>query len=263
MRRFVYTAEMLLFLENGFKRHRIPKLTNLFNEKFSQQRKESQIRAAVKNHKFRCGRKPGFTNGENITLLTPEQIKFVTEKYPELSRKEMLAALNKRFGLSLRLSQLVSFVKNHKIRSGRTGQYGKGNRPHNTGTRGVMKANSGSFKKGSRPTNYQPIGFERLTKDGYIEVKVSDRNPWKSSQSGWYRLKQIVVWERHNGVVPEGMCLRFKDGSRANCDIDNLMLVSRGENARLNSMGYNGQPDELKPVVLAIAKVDQAVYEKI
>ncbi|MBU1138823.1 MAG: HNH endonuclease [Proteobacteria bacterium] len=182
-----------------------------------------------------------------------------------MSRNWLLVALNTQFGLSLKLSQLVSFLKNHKISSGRTGRYEKGNVPWTAGLSGtgICKPNSGSFKKGTRPSNYKPIGYERVCKkDGYVLVKVAEVNPWDSSMSGWYRHKHVVEWEKVHGQVPDGFCIRFVDGDKTNFNIENLTLVNRGENARLNQMGYNSQPSEIKPTVMALAKVDQAIYER-
>jgi hypothetical protein len=127
-----------------------------------------------------------------------------------------------------------------------------------------MKPNGGSFAKGQIPKNYKPIGHERICKkDGYILVKVADRNPWNDNPSGWYRHKHVVLWEEKHGPVPDGSCLRFKDGNKRNVLPENLILVSRGEHLRLTSLGYNEQPEELKPAVLNIAKLEQQIYEVV
>lgn len=263
MARYVYSDEMLSFLKGGYKQMRLKPLTEAFNSKFDADKKWTAIKAVLKNHNFTCGRKPGFVKDERMLLLTPEQVEFVKEQYKHMSRKDLLTSLNGEFNLELKLGQLVAFLKNHQIRSGRTGCYKKGNVPFNAGTKGVMKANSGSFQKGSRPKNYKPIGYERVcSKDGYIIVKVAEENPWSSSVSGWYRHKHVVIWEENNGPVPDGSCLRFKDGDSRNIALDNLVLVSRGENARLNLMSYKNQPDQVKPIVMSLAKLDQAVFEK-
>jgi hypothetical protein len=262
MGRFVYNTEMLLFLREGFQKMRVPELTRAFNCRFGMTKGHSAIRSALKNNKITCGRKPGFAKGEQPQLLNVEQVSFVAKNYKKMSRRELLAALNRRFEIQLRLNQLVAFIKNHGITSGRTGRYKKGSVPFNAGTKGVMKKNSGSFQQGSRPVNHRPVGSERIDKkDGYILVKVAEKNPWNSSCSGWYRHKHVVLWESVHGPIPEGSCLRFKDGNKGNIAIDNLALVSRGENARLNIMGYNGQPEEVRPIVMSLARLDQAVYE--
>ncbi|BCL59956.1 hypothetical protein DGMP_06490 [Desulfomarina profundi] len=262
MGRFRYTPEMILFLRDGFKKHRLRMLTALFNKQFGTEKSESQIKSCLKNNKIKSGRKKGFKKGENICLLTPEQVDFVRNGYKKMSRKDLTSALNEKFGLSLKVSQVISFVKNHKIRSGRTGFFKKGGQSWNRGTKGYTGANRTSFKKGHMPKNHRPVGSERIDKDGYILVKVSERNPYSSSNSGWYRHKHVVLWEKYNGTVPVGHCVRFKDGDRTNITIENLVLVSRGENARLTKMEYGQQPNEIKPVLLNIARIDQAIFER-
>jgi len=194
-------------------------------------------------------------------LLTVEQDAFLRKEYRRLSRRDVTAALNKRFGLDLKISQIVSYTKNHKITSGRTGRFQPGNIPLPSAR--PKGPNKTSFKKGSRPTNYRPIGHERIDKkDGYILVKVAERNPWNDNPSGWYRHKHVVLWEQHHGPVPEGMCVRFLDGDRLNVTLDNLVLVSRGVHARLTVMGFSDQHAEVKPALIGLARLDQAISER-
>ena len=263
---FSYSAEHIAFLRENYPRMTRPELTKAFNQEFGLNKTEGAIKSTIKVHKIKSGRTSGKRPASieiKSKLFNKEQVKFISDNYKEMSRKALLAALNDEFGLSIELNQLVAFVKNHKINSGRTGYFVKGQKSWNTGTKGILKANSGSFKKGEKPANYHPVGHERVdSKDGYILVKVADKNPWKSSKSGWYRHKHVVIWEQHNGPVPEGMCVRFKDNDKRNFDINNLFLVSRGEHIRLNQMGYSEQPEELKPIVINIAKLDQASFDK-
>ena len=265
MSRLTYTNEMLDFLRVGYKQSRVPELTVSFNDKFGTTKTEQQIKSTLKNHKILAGRKGVLSKGEGIKLFTPVQVKFIRKEYTNLSRQDLLTAVNDQFGLDIKINQLVAFLKNQKIRSGRSGRYEKGNVPWTTGKAGtgLVSANSGSFKRGQQPANHKPIGHERFTKDGYIMVKVAEQNSWNSSMSGWYRLKQIVEWEKVHGPVPKGQILRFKDGCRTNCEPANLFLVSRGENIRLTQMNYGEQPEELKPLILSVAKLDQAIYERV
>ena len=263
---FSYSAEHIAFLRENYPRMTRPELTEAFNDAFGLDKTEGAIKSTIKVHKIKSGRASGMrpaTSEIKSKLFNKEQVEFITKNYTEMSRKDLLSALNEKFDLSVELNQLVSFVKNHKINSGRNGYFVKGQKSWNAGTKGILKANSGSFKKGDKPANYHPVGHERVdSKDGYILVKVADKNPWKSSKSGWYRHKHVVVWEQHNGSVPDGMCVRFKDNDKRNFDINNLFLVSRGEHIRLNQMGYSEQPEELKPIVINIAKLDQASFDK-
>ena len=115
------------------------------------------------------------------------------------------------------------------------------------GVTGVQEAcRATQFKKG-RPAhearNYQPIGTERMTRDGYIERKVTD-DPTKYPARRWMMLQRIV-WEQANGPVPNGHIIRFKNGDKTDCRLENLECVTWAENARRNVANI---PPEIRKV---------------
>jgi len=87
-----------------------------------------------------------------------------------------------------------------------------------------------AFKKGNIPYNVKPIGYERFTKDGYIEVKIKHGNDSVKN----FKLKQILFYEMFFGKVPEGHNVSFKNGNKADFSIDNLELISKTENLKRN-----------------------------
>lgn len=147
-----------------------------------------------------------------------EYLKVIT---PGKHYREIAELMTKRFGHEFTLAQIKNAINRYKLNTGFNGQFKKGNEPANKGKKGLIGANRTSFKKGNRPYNYKPVGSERITKDGYIEVKVADPNKW--------RLKHIIIWELENGKVPKGCALVFGDGNKNNLDINNLILVSRNQ----------------------------------
>ena len=118
-----------------------------------------------------------------------------------------------------------------------------------------MGSNATSFKKGNRPHNHKPLWSERVGKDGYIEMSVPERNPYTGFPTR-FKHKHLWIWEQANGLKPKGTAVIFKDGDNRNLAIDNLLLVTRAELLTMNLHGYKDQPDELKPSVLALAKVE-------
>lgn len=84
------------------------------------------------------------------------------------------------------------------------------------------------FKKGHTPANAKPVGYERVCKeDGYVYIKVDGVNKMV--------LKHRWLWEQANGPIPKGYNITFKDGNRQNCELSNLVLMSRADCARKRS----------------------------
>jgi hypothetical protein len=119
-------------------------------------------------------------------------------------------------------------------------RFKKGDVPKNKGKKwdefmtveGQKNARKTTFKKGIVPHNTVAVGHERITRDGYVEVKVGD---FKDSTNN-FKLKHRLIWESVNGPVPANHQVRFIDGNIRNFDIDNLKLVSLSESLKINAM---------------------------
>jgi hypothetical protein len=192
------------------------------------------------------------------TLLTPEQHEYLAAGYKVWPRNELAIHMNERFGLSLGVKQLVAYAKNHGISSGRSGQFKKGEKPHNAGTKGLMKPNSGSFKPGNRPHTWRPIGSERITDEGYRQRKVTDTG---YPPADWEEVHRLV-WQEHHGPIPAGHVVTFIDGDRLNCTIGNLELVSRADHAARSKLGYCAMPAELKPAMANVVSLSRAIRKR-
>lgn len=191
-------------------------------------------------------------------VWTKEQKSFLRSRYPKHSRKELLELLNKHFELNLTLSQLIGCLKKNKIKSGRTGYFEKGSVPFNKGLKGVTTGGiETQFKKGQKPKNYLPVGSERVDKDGYVIVKISDEGKW---QQRW-RHKHKVVWEKVNGQIPKGHCLLFLDRNKLNISLDNLELITKSQLARLNQKNLINDDPELTKTGIIIADIYQKMGE--
>lgn len=252
--RFCYTSEHLDFLRSEYRKLGYADLALAFNAKFGLQKTERQIRTALKNHKITCGRKGGQIKQGKLVAYTQEQFEWLKEQYRLQTLAQLTESFNQKFGTDKTEQQIRSCLRNHRIRSGRTGHFEPMTPPWNTGTKGVMKPNSGSFKKGSVAPNCRPIGAERITKDGYVEIKVAEPNPYTNAPTR-FRLKHQVVWEQEHGPVPDGMVVSFVDGDKMNCSLDNLELLHRGDLAVFNKLGGNTLPGEIRTAAKLIAKV--------
>ena len=249
--RYKYTDEMVKFMAAGFKKWGIPELTERFNKKFGTDKKPSQIKAAMSNRKIRCGRKTNeITRGE-YRIFTKEQAEFIKRGYKKWTIERVTEEFNKRFGDNKTVSQIRGFTRNHGILSGRTGCFEKGLIPHNKGVKGWQpggRAQEGRFKKGNVPMQHRPVGSERVdSKGGFIMIKVAEPRKW--------RAKHVVEWEKHNGPVPKGHCVTFKDNNPLNWQVDNLMLATRAQMAVMNRFKLYLAPAELKDAAKTCAEL--------
>lgn len=121
------------------------------------------------------------------------------------------------------------------------------------------------FKKGQMPRNTMAVGSERTTKDGYIEIRVEEPIVFACGQKNYWRQKHRWLWEQVNGPIPPKHFLKSIDGDRTNCDPSNWMALPLSMQPRLSggrSIGYDDAPDELKPYILAVARLEQAARER-
>ena len=259
MRR-VYTDEMLHFLRDNYPRMLLGELTDAFNQLFGLDKSEGQIKACLKNHDIKCGRKPGARKGE-LRLFTPEQREWIQDAYQRMSLKEMVEPFHAAFGVRRTEAQLRSFTRNHRITSGRDGRFSKGSVPFNKGTKGLMKPNKTSFKKGHVPPNERPMWSERITKDGYIEIKIPEKNPYTGCM-GRFVLKHLYVWRKAGRDLPNDCAIMFLDGDRTNCDLDNLQMIKRSELLFINRK-FAGHHASMRPTIINIARLSSKSREVV
>ncbi len=159
-------------------------------------------------------------------IYTENQKEFIRENIKGKLIAELTKIFNDEFGLKIKDSQMRAFVKNHKLKSGIDCRFQKGHEPIGAFKKGEGGHKPTQFKKGHRPQNYRPIGSERINIYGYTEVKTGDPSKWE--------LKHKVIWEKHNGPVPDGCVIVFADRDKSNMKIDNLLIVTKKQLAMLN-----------------------------
>ena len=168
-------------------------------------------------------------------------------------------------------AKLNSLRKRMGWKTGRTGRFEKGVTSANKGKRcpdGVggrhPNARRTQFRKGDQPHNTKGPGHESIGSDGYVWIVTDRTNPWTGA-STWRVHKHRLLWERANGPVPDGHALKCLDGNRINTAPANWEAVPQGLLPRLNGKSgraYDHAPHELKPTIMAVAKLEHRVREK-
>lgn len=110
------------------------------------------------------------------------------------------------------------------------------------------------FKKGNKTHTWHPIGTERVTKDGYLQRKVSDTG---YAPRDWVGMHIIIWQEHHKTPLPSGHVIVFKDGDKRNFDVDNFDCITRAELMKQNSV--HNLPKELAELVQLRGAVNRQI----
>lgn len=249
-----YTKEQIEWLNAYIPGHKSRETAEAFNKRFDRQVTPEQVHSYQTNHKIHTGTKKGKPAGCGGPVWTKELCDYLREiNYGKIAQ-EAADAINAKFNTSFSRMQIKGIRARLHLNSGLTGRFEKGRIPENKGRKGYHSPGSekGWFKKGQQPWNHANVGDEAWTTDGYLKVKIAEPNKW--------RQKHILVWEQHNGPVPKDHVVSFKDGNHANCAIENLVLLTRGEHATLNHLGLRCSDPEITETGITLARLQSKVY---
>jgi len=232
-------------------------IADLFNTRFGVKVSDSAIKSFKANHKIKSDvPRRRFTGDEG--LFNQEQKRFIGNNVKGRLTQDLVDLVNAEFGLQITLRQMKTWKKNHNQSSGLKGSEGKA--PLNKGTKGLYNVggNRTSFKPGQRSANYKPVGSERVDRDGYTLVKVSDVGRWDER----WRHKHRVLWETEQGPIPDGHVLIFADQDKQNIVLDNLILVPQSRLSIVNRKGLLSKDAELTRTGLAVADIFIKIGER-
>lgn len=194
-----------------------------------------------------------------VHRYTESQIDFITQHVKGHSNTELTEMFNVHFELDLGTNQIRAFKRNHKLSSGLDGRFKPDQTPWNKGIKGLdIGGKETQFKKGHKPYNYKPVGYERVDRDGYTLVKVQDDGPWPKR----WRHKHKVIWEQVNGPIPKGHVVLFADQNRQNVDLDNLILIPQSKLSTLNKKGLLHSDADLTRTGIIMADIYQKISER-
>lgn len=183
---------------------------------------------------------------------TQERLDFIAENYKGVPYKEMARMVNEKFGEPyITVNNIKPLYVKMGYKNGNNSKFYKGQETWNKGRKvsdSVREKMAGTmFKKGNRPRNWKPVGSERVSVDGYVEIKVAEPNKWK--------LKHRVVWEQAYGPIPKDYCVTFKDRNPLNLELDNLMVIKRSQLSIMNKVGLYSEIPELTEVGAQVAEL--------
>ncbi len=192
-------------------------------------------------------------------LWTEEQDQYLREHYPDELTTKVCEALGMGKQQVYRRAQILDIRKSLKFNEAynfkEATQFVTGKAPWNKGLSYQAMGNSPhyQFKPGRRSHNHKPIGYVRLTKDGYEEVKVRDTGTTRND----YVRRQRIIWEEANGPIPDGNVIVFISGDKTDFRIENLEMLTRQELVQKNSI--NRFSPELREMIHLVAKVKRRI----
>lgn len=194
-------------------------------------------------------------------IWTPGEIQILIDLYPDTKSADIASVIGcnlssvyskaSKLGLKKSDGYLASPAACRLRRGDNVGaksRFKPGQQAWNKGKKGEFHGGKETqFRPGHRGGRaaqlYQPIGAERITKDGYRQRKVNDDMPL---QSRW-KFVHVIVWEEHNGPVPKSHVIVFRNGDRSQIDINNLELVHRRDLMARNTI--HNLPPQLREVI--------------
>jgi len=226
--------------------------------------------AAIHLHGLR--KRKGWKVGRARGRFAGRHLRYSAEEIAWLSqnRSMEIGAYHREFCAAFRrkdvtAENLLGLRKRMKWKTGRTGRFEKGAAPWSKGKK--LGNNPGSartqFRKGALPHNVKYAGHERVGSIGYVEISINETNPHTGFERR-YVLKHRWLWQQKHGPIPDGMVLKCK-GDVLDTDPSNWELVPRALLPRLNGRfgrGYDDAPAELKPTIMAVAKLEQRLSLK-
>lgn len=203
-------------------------------------------------------------------VWTPEQDALLRELYSNTLSKDIALQIGVRLDQVYGRADALGLKKEEGfLSSAISGQFQRGERPSpatqfkpghkpwsagkQIGTRG--RAAETQFKPGTKPVNYCPVGTVKVNSEGYQLIKVSDVG------GQWERWKFLhaLTWAFREGDVPKNHVIRFRDGNRLNCNIENLECVTR-EQAAKDRLTY---PKELRQLIALRGAITRQINKRI
>lgn len=251
----IYTPEQHEWLAAFIPGHKADEIVEAFNKRYDSPKLTA---SKVKSYKVNHGIKSGTLKGQKKwsgPLWTKEMADFVIANNKGRTHKEMAELVSRTFQKEINAAQIKAIRGRLKIDSGLTGRFVKDDPRCFHPQKGYHAPGSekGWFKKGETSWNHANVGDEAWTTDGYLKVKIAEPNKW--------RQKHILLWEKHNGPVPEGFMVTFKDQDHANCSIENLALISKSENAIMNCQGLRSEDPKLTETGILLARLKHKVSQ--
>lgn len=201
-------------------------------------------------------------------IWTDNEQKILTDMYPDHYTAEICRILGRTLSSVYARATILGLKKSEAFRNmelqrqaerlnrvSAEHRFKKGRTPENKGQKMspevYEKVKRTMFKKGSVPANINYDGHQRISVEGYTEMRI---------RPGKYILLHRYLWEQTHGPIPAGYICVFKDNNSQNLALENLELITREENMKRNTI--HRFPAELKSAIRLVNKLKRKTSEK-
>ena len=163
---------------------------------------------------------------KRANLYSAGEDEYIKRNYETMSAEEIGKVLNRTAG-SIDARRWVLNLKKDLTKVKNKGHFKKGHQPSNKGKKALQPAPVTAFKKGHKPKNTLALGS--------LSVRTNHdvKNYFIKTEKGMVLLHHHNYIKKH-GVIPCGHIVSFLDGDTLNCDISNLIAMTRAENIARN-----------------------------
>lgn len=193
-----------------------------------------------------------------MRFFTKEEDEFLIKNRNKIPCKRMATMIGRSEGSARQRLKLLGKLPSREAteRFKKESQIKKGAVPPNKGKKMPKevyeKASKTFFTKGHKPHNTKYDGFERISKDGYIEIRIRE---------GKFMLKHRYLWQQVYGKIPAGALVKFKDGNKQNVVIENLYLSSKVDNMKANT--YHNYPEPIAKTIQLRGALNRQINKRI
>ena len=196
---------------------------------------ENQVKCYRYNHKIKNGFRTCCEKRPYFKIYSQEVVDYLAEIVDGRLADELADMINTKFGTSYTADQIRSLKKNHHLRSNIDTRFLPGSTNKKAWFRkGEHYSPENEFKPGHKCYNLAQVGDVKPRTDDrgkqllWIKTQATGR-----PQRDWMPYHRYV-WEQHNGPIPKDLCIAFLDGDPMNCDISNLICVTRSSLTYVN-----------------------------
>lgn len=181
----------------------------------------------------------------DLQYWTEEQIQYLRDNYQKIGDTEMAEIFNQKWDKKKGWSKKHIEKKRRYLKLKRTPEE-------------IAKIHLGHIKRGAYAEGVRKMWQTRGTNE-IGTIVIWDGNKMIKTESG-YQFLRLVNYRKFVGEIPKGMMVRHIDGNRLNCGPENLVLITRTENARLNAAIRC--PPELRETMKLLRKLQLKIKRK-